>query len=260
MDRIGLFRCRSSSPSLSSLGSIPMADHISAQYSHVRIHDVLPKFSETPSTTYLIAAVQEALSFINLFLSDAITNAPAFFASQLNGMDAQERARLHDLAMEAAVELSEWLEKCERRDINSVSCKSLFSAMGVEHTIKKAPQRIYLRFRMEPALATLIHSYVTKICDRMIGAARNAPHAITADGRIILIGARDWGGLTMYEQMQVVLATKRYQNWIMAAAARRQNSGTLASLGHSHAPSLTARQERRSGVEQAELREKWGMA
>jgi hypothetical protein len=46
----------------------------------------------------------------------------------------------------------------------------------------------------------------------MLSGARNAPQAINADGKIVLVGGRDWGGLTMFEQMQVVLAAKNYQN------------------------------------------------
>lgn len=49
----------------------------------------------------------------------------------------------------------------------------------------------------------------------MLLAARNAPQAINANGKIVLVGARDWGGLTMNEQMQVTLATRDYQNVLL---------------------------------------------
>lgn len=127
-----------------------MDDPISAHYAHVHIHHVLNPFPASPSTTHLIAAVNEVLSFVNLFLTNTVTNAPAYFLPQLNSLDTDERAKIHELAIASAEEMSEWLEKCEKRQINSVSCKSLFSAMGVEHKITKATQRFYLKLRMDP--------------------------------------------------------------------------------------------------------------
>lgn len=129
-----------------------MPDPISAQYTHVHIHQVLNQFPQDPSTNRLIAAVQETLTFINLFLPDTINNKPAFFASQLSHYNSDERMELHDLAENSAEEMSEWLEKCEKRNLNSVSCKSLLAAMGVEHRLKKAEQRFYLKFRTDSSL------------------------------------------------------------------------------------------------------------
>jgi hypothetical protein len=129
-----------------------MADPISAQYAHVHIHQVLNPFPASHTTNHLIAAVKETLNFINLFLPDGVHDKPAFFISQLSHYDSDERLELHDLATEAGVEMSEWLEKCERRNLNSVLCKSLFAAMGTEHKLKKADQRFYLKFRLDPNL------------------------------------------------------------------------------------------------------------
>lgn len=129
-----------------------MSDPISRQYASVRIHDVLSPFRTSSSTAQITAAVQETLTFINLFLPSDVENQPAFFISQLSHYDSDERMELHDQAVAAAEEMSEWLEKCEARNLNSVSCKSLFAAMGVEHRMKIAEQRMYLHFRLDTSI------------------------------------------------------------------------------------------------------------
>ncbi|ORY59028.1 hypothetical protein BCR35DRAFT_335126 [Leucosporidium creatinivorum] len=126
----------------------------------------------------------------------------------------------------------------------------------------------FLRLMFDPNISDLMHHYIEEAVGWMLkgGSTRNSFLPL------LWVGLRDWSISSAWTRGVVLLYAKEYKERVQAALHHHQQvqdqlmNRLLFDIGlhpdhqlHSlaHFPSLTARQVRRSGVSQRELRERW---
>ncbi|ORY59018.1 hypothetical protein BCR35DRAFT_335118 [Leucosporidium creatinivorum] len=121
----------------------------------------------------------------------------------------------------------------------------------------------FVQLMFDPALDAEIHAYIAEAVRIMMRYGTSQRSFIP----LLWAGLRDWETCSAWTRGKILLAARNYREAVERGKAQHVKFKTnelLVSMGlepnHSlaHLPSLTARQTRRNGISECELRARWG--
>ncbi|ORY59015.1 hypothetical protein BCR35DRAFT_335113 [Leucosporidium creatinivorum] len=128
--------------------------------------------------------------------------------------------------------------------------------------IPHSPKMPFLRIMFDQTVSREMHSYVTEAVRIMLRYGNSHTSFIP----LLWAGLRDWETSSAWTRGKVLLVARNYREAVERGKqqhAHQKTNELLASMGlepsHSlaHLPSLSARQARRNGISERELRARW---